>query len=148
LFKRVRNAKFTRVYNTPEGLYPSITPIAMRFGVSRGAIQRRLLNTDPTHKGWFVIHNPTKSQAEQAICNVEDLLLSKPHPEDDCELCNLVDDMIFSERCWLLQVDHDHTETTVNTNNVVIHYAFQRKDYEVSYSGWVNGERPHLNKEM
>lgn len=133
---------YKKLYNTPMGPFPKLVDVALQYKMYKSNVYRRYINKSDKFKDWYVIINPTSEQNYQAIQNVNTLFTEKYEAEDNCPLCNHVDDMIFSEGCWLLRVEHRHGD--LSTKKAVIHYIFRKKEYKVTYQGWVDGKRPHL----
>jgi hypothetical protein len=149
MFNRVRNRKvnFNKIYRTPQGVFPSLATAGMFFGVSKCAIKKRTDSELEHFEDWVVINQPSDELCRQAKSNVEAMLANKDNPEDSCSTCNTVDDMLFSEQCWLLRVQHEHSDEVLvsGLSNLVIHYTFRRKDFRVTYTDWINGVRPHVH---
>ena len=133
---------FKRLYNTPIGPFPKLVDVAEMYGMFKSNVSRRYTSQTDPNTPWYIIENPSEDQCDQAIDNVNEMFMAKYEAEDHCGLCNAVDDMIFKEGCWLLKVIHEHG--TTNIDNVIISYTYRRKDYRVTYLGWIAGERPHV----
>jgi len=137
---------FKRLFNTPEGPFPKLVDVAQLYGMYKSNISRRYSNQRENDTDWYIIENPTEEQSNQAIDNANMMYVAKYAAEDHCTLCNLVDDLIFPEDCWLIKVDHKHSvdELGYDVYNAMIHYCYAKKDYRVRYEDWILGVRPHL----
>lgn len=135
---------YKRLFNTPSGIFPKLVDVATKYNMFKSNIHRRYINPSKNFKEWFVIHNPTKEQSQEAVDNVNAMYTAKYEEEDNCPVCNEIDDLIFKEGCWLLKVAHNHEDP--DKNKAVIHYTFRKDDYRVPYPEWVKGSRPHLNE--
>jgi hypothetical protein len=141
---------YKRVFHTPSGIYPKLTHVALKYGIFKSSAHRMFKNKSDTLKEWYTIGNPTEEQTNQAIINANTLYIAKYKAEDHCILCNAVDNLLFSEKCWLLGINHTHstnlmeTNDLINTSEAIIRYSFRGKDYKVSHLDWVRGKRVHL----
>ena len=136
--------RYKRIYSTPKGLLPNLDDLVVAFDTHKSNLSRRINNNSGKLRDWFVISDPTEEQCEEAIDNINSIILTKCREEDLCPICNMVDNMLFAEGCWLLRVDHDHN--SADTSKAVIHYCYSRRDYKVSYQNWIKGVRPHEKK--
>lgn len=135
------------VYGTPHGLYPNLWELAYKLGVTHQTLSYRCLHSVKSPH-WFKIDNPTETLIDEAVDNLNNLFVERYATEDHCTLCNHIDDMIFADNCWLLEVDHDHSDTDLSdVGDVSFSYSFGGEDYTVTYKAWTNGERPHKTKE-
>lgn len=109
---------YKRLFNTPEGPFPKLVDVALKYGMFKGNVHRKNANKSDNLSDWHNIDNPTEEQIKQATINVNKLYLAKYEAEDHCELCNSVDDMIFAEGCWLLKVVHHHVHDTTSIDDL------------------------------
>lgn len=142
---------FRKVYHTPIGLYPKLVDVALKYGLDKSTVSRTYFRPKDTYKEWYIIWRPTKTQVNQAIRNANSLHIAENLIEDNCGLCDLIDDMLFLEGCWLLNVVHDHKVEDVQgiysrEEEIVIYYSHRKETFKVNYNDWLVGKRPHLKE--
>ena len=86
---------YKRLFNTPIGPFPKLIDVALQYKMFKSNVHRRYVNTSDKFKEWYIIENPTPEQNTQAIQNVNALFIAKYEAEDNCSVCNAVDDMIL-----------------------------------------------------
>ena len=114
-----------KYYSTPFGVYSSFAETLEKTGIPRTTLWRRLVN--PNNHEYLMVEMDTP-------------LL----PNEMCKFCDYVDDLLFQEGCWLLNIDHDHNDNTPITTE--IHYTYEFEDYTITYQDWLEGKRPHLGE--
>lgn len=130
-----------RVFVTPEGYFPRMADITRIYGRSRREVEdRRIRNPRPRFTDWYIIRKPTVEDVEKALENVNRLYVEKFYESDHSPIANHIDDLLFKEHCWLLEV------TNPSPTNLLIEYAFNGDDYTVTYTDWLKGVRPHKEK--
>lgn len=137
-----------RVYLTPHGAFPTLETLAKLLDKSWVALWKRCNSNSKKFSEWLMVENPPEALIELAVINQNNAFVELYATEDHCTLCNHIDDMIFADNCWLLEVDHDHSDTDLSdVGDVTFSYSFGGEDYTVTYKAWTNGERPHKTKE-
>ncbi len=133
------------IFVTPDGYFPRMADITEIFGRSKREIEdRRIKRAGPKWDKWYKIASPTIEDVVKAIENVNRLYRWYHNLEDNCEVCNALDEELFKQNCWLVSTTHDcGSDEYQNINAVVIKYAFGGNDYKVTYADWVAGKAPH-----
>lgn len=115
-----------KLYITPLGIFSVLKDLEKATGVHRRTLIRRFRSTKEVYEDWFVIDN------ESPLTD-----------EDLCEHCDMADNLLFAEGCWLEHVGHEH-DTKLSDNDKIV-YLFKGSPYQVTYNMWKQGDRPHLN---
>lgn len=134
----------SRIFSTPDGLFPRMVDIATLFGENeRILFYRRSANSRPKFKEFRVIHSPTLAEVEEAIENVNNLYTEMYSQVDNCPFGMCLDENLFKEQCWLVTTDYVVGVTLKAREDIRFTYAYNGVDYDCTYKQWLRGSRPH-----
>ena len=113
-----------RLYCTPMGPFDTLKEVEALTGVYRKTLLRRFASKTDNFSDWYIIDGATEIT-----------------PSEDCDQCDMIDDLIFKEGCWLCHVSHKHG--TELTDNTLFTYLYGGAGYACLLGNWLNGMRPH-----
>jgi hypothetical protein len=120
-----QNKYLGKVYVTPRGPYSVLKEVEREFGMYRKTILQRFKSKRANLAEWYVIEGNTPLQ-----------------PEEVCDFCDEVDDVLFEQDCWLDRCYHEHN--TPMEDETVITYLFEGAPYKTTYGELTEGVLPHL----
>lgn len=139
---------YKKIYQCPQGLYPKLIDVALKYNMFKSNVHRRFANPRESFKDWKIIYNPTEEQMLLAIDNANTLYIEKYEKEVNCPTCDFIDDLFFQEGCWVVKVIHEHHTGEPTPEGCDVIYSFRGQDYKVNYNDWVSGFRPHSERKL
>ena len=114
-----------KLYVTPFGLFTNTNEVQRVTGLYKTTLLRRFHSKKKCFSNWYIVSGDS------------DLSLA-----ETCEHCDKLDDLIFSEDCWLDMVDHFHDKPLEDTTK--FKYLYKGNQYTTTYGDWQSGVREHL----
>lgn len=133
-----------KIFVTPDGFFPRMKDITALFGRSRREIEdRRIRHKSPKFKDWYVIECPTMNDILRAFRDVNRYYVQHHNKNDNCRVCNAIDEALFKEKCWLVSTTHNCETVSKDTEEIEITYSYAGEDYTVNLQDWLDGVTPH-----
>lgn len=114
-----------RLWVTPYGPFNSLREIEIFTGLQRKTILRRLYSKKQKFQDWYIVDG--------------DSPLAKA---EECEQCDMIDDLLFEADCWLCSVYHIHGEEV--DDEVSFTYLYKGLKFSCTLGEWNSGTRLHL----
>ena len=110
LLEYINKQPIERLYVTPYGLFNHIKDITELTGVHRRTLFRMFRDKRYHYREWYIIREDTPLQ-----------------PDELCKYCDMIDDLLFAENCWMVCTSHNHTETfdSYTYKDVTILYLYK-----------------------
>lgn len=109
---------------TPEGPFEGVRRACRELHLHKTTLLRRL--ESERYPGWYAI--------------TTDLPLQ---PDETCLTCTVIDNLMFREGLWVIAINHEHSDTHLDTGCISIKYSYQGVDYETTLESWLNETSPH-----
>lgn len=134
------------VFVTPDGFFPRMIDLTEIFGRSKRELAyRKMKSTEDRWSGYYRISNPTVEDVVKALENVNRLYSWVNEKQDNCPLCNDIDDGFFEEKCWILSTNHNcgEPDKRQSPDDILIKYYYKGEYQKTTLMDWYNDVSPH-----